>query len=153
SYQLVREYKVEGDRVRFYSIERSDWEEVPKELVDLGRTEKEFKERQAQIEKKAKVFSEEEKAPRELEKEVLRIPQSPGVYWLEGEQAKPLKAAESTVRTSKGRSVLSRVAPIPVVSGKATLEIANPHSLNVFANPEQEFYLQLSDPERFGIVR
>src|ERR1035437_6147260 len=28
-YQLVREYRVEGDRVKFYSVERSEWEEVP----------------------------------------------------------------------------------------------------------------------------
>jgi hypothetical protein len=29
SFHLVREYKVEGDRVNYYSVERSDWEEVP----------------------------------------------------------------------------------------------------------------------------
>src|SRR5204863_8122627 len=148
SYQVVREYKVEGDRVRFYSIERSGWEEIPKELVDLARTEKEFKTRQADLEKDAKVFAEEEKAARELEKEVMRIPQNPGVYWLEGDQAKLIHAAESTLHTSKGRSVLGKLSPIPVVSGRSTLEIANPHSLNVFTNPEQEFYIQLSDVER-----
>jgi hypothetical protein len=153
SYQLVREYKIEGDRVKFYSIERSGWEEVPKELVDLTRTEKEFKERQAQLEKEAKVFGEEEKVARELEKEVMRIPQNPGVYWVEGEKANKLKAAESTVKTSKGRSILSRVTPVPVVSGKGTVEIQGAHSLNIFTNPEQEFYIQLSDPERFGIIR
>src|ERR1700691_2345296 len=29
SFQLVREYNVEGDRVRYYSIEQSQWEEIP----------------------------------------------------------------------------------------------------------------------------
>lgn len=153
SYQIVREFKVEGDRVRFYSVERSGWEEVPKELVDLARTEKESKERQAAFEKEARVFAQEEKAARDLEKEVMRIPQNPGVYYLEGEQAKAIRAAESSVRTNKGRSVLSRVSPIPVVSGKATVEIQNPHSLNILMNPEQEFYIQLAQAERFGIIR
>jgi hypothetical protein len=153
SYQLVREYKVEGDRVRFYSIERGGWEEIPKELIDLARTEKEFKARQTELEKEAKVFEAEEKVAREMEKEVMRIPQNPGVYWIEGDQAKILHAAESTVHTSKGRSVLSKIAPIPVVSGKATLEIPNAHSLNIFTNPEQEFYIQLSQTERFGILK
>jgi hypothetical protein len=153
SYQLVREYKIDGDRVRFYSIERGDWEEIPKELVDLTRTEKEFKQRQAEFEKSAKVFAEEEKAARDLEKEVMRIPQNPGVYWVEGEQAKSLKQSESSVHTNKGRSVLSRISPIPMVTGRATVEIPNAHSLQIFTNPEPEFYIQLAQAERFGIVR
>ena len=153
TYQIVREYKLEGDRVRYYSIERSDWEEIPKELVDLKRTETESKQRQDQIEREAKIFSDEEKVARALEKEVMRIPQNPGVYWLEGEQTKSLKAAESTIHTNKGRSVLKVLSPIPVVSGRATLEIANPHSEHIITNPEQEFYIQLSETERFGIIR
>jgi len=153
SYQLVREYKVQGDRVRFYSIERSDWEEVPKDLVDLKRTETESAARQAEIEKEAKILSEEEKAERALQAEVLKIPQDPGVYWLEGEQLHVLKAAESSVRTNKGRQWLKILTPMPVVSGKGTLEIQNPHSQNIITNPEQEFYIQLSETERFGIAR
>jgi hypothetical protein len=153
SFQVVREYKVEGERVKFYSIERSEWEEIPKELVDLTRTEKEFNARQAELARENKVFAEEEKVARELEKEVMRIPQTPGVYWIEGDQAKILHAAESTVHTNKGRSVLSKLSPVPMVSGKATLEIPNAHSLNIFTNPEQEFYIQLSQTERFGIVK
>jgi hypothetical protein len=153
SYQLVREYKVENDRVRFYSIERSDWEEIPKELVDLKRTDTEAKQRQAEIDKEAKVFSEEEKAARDQEREVMRIPQNPGVYWLEGSETKSLKLAESTVHTDKGRSILKVLSPLPVISGRATVEINNPHSEHVFTNPEQELYLQLSETERFAILR
>ena len=38
NFHLVREYKVERDRVHFYSVERSQWEDIPLELVDLKRT-------------------------------------------------------------------------------------------------------------------
>src|ERR1700683_4986259 len=40
TFQLVREYHVEGDRVRYYSIEQSQWDEMPESLVDWDATKK-----------------------------------------------------------------------------------------------------------------
>jgi len=153
SYQLAREYKVESDRVRYYSIERSDWEEIPLNMVDLKRTESEAAAHEEEIQKDAKDLSEEETARREMEKEVHRIPQDPGVYWLDGDKAKVMTTSEASVKTNKGRSILKAISPVPVVSGKGTLEIAGAHSEHVFHNGDQEFYIQLSQPERFGIAR
>jgi hypothetical protein len=153
SYHVVREYQVQPDRVHFYSVERSDWEDLPLDLVDIKRTEAEAAARQTKLAEDAKIMADEEKAERELEKEKRRIPQDPGVYWLLGTEVQVMKAAESTVHTNKGRSVLKRLSPIPMVSGKATLELQGAHSLNVFDNPEQEFYIQLTEPERFGIAK
>ncbi len=153
SHHVIREYQVQPDRVHFYSVERSDWEDVPLELVDLKRTQTEAAARQAQLTEDAKMLAAEEKSDRELEKEKRRIPQDPGVYWMLGAEVQVMKAAESTVHNNKGRSILKRLAPIPIVSGKATLELQGAHSLNVFTDPEQEFYIQLTEPERFGIAR
>ena len=153
SYHIVREYQVLSDRVHFYSVERSDWEDVPLELVDVKRTQSEAAERQEKLDEDAKAMAAEEKAERDLEKEKRRIPQDPGVYWLLGQEVQVMKPAESSIHTNKGRAVLKKLAPIPVVSGKATLEIQGAHSLNVFTDPEQEFYIQLSEPERFGIAK
>ena len=155
SFHVVREYQVESDRVRFYSVERSQWEEMPLDLVDLKRTQTEAAERQSSLDKETKLVEEEEKVEKQTKREVSRIPQDPGVYWLESpdaKEAKVLKEAESTVHTKKGRSVLQKLAPIPLVSGKATVELAGAHSANVFTNPQQEFYIQLSEVERFGIA-
>lgn len=153
SYQIVREYEVQQDRIRFYSVERSDWEEMPLNMVDLKRTEAEDSARKAEIEKDSKIMATEDAAVRAMEKEVSRIPQAPGVYWVEGGQTKAIKAAMSSVHSNKRREVLKMLSPIPAISGKATLEIDGPHSANVFQNPEQEFYIQLSDPERFGVAK
>ena len=49
SYHVVREYEVQGDRVHYYSVERSDWEDIPLPLVDLKRTEGEVAERKAAL--------------------------------------------------------------------------------------------------------
>lgn len=40
SYQLAREYHIEGDRVIYFSIERSEQEELPCDLVDWPATER-----------------------------------------------------------------------------------------------------------------
>jgi hypothetical protein len=153
SYQIVREYKVQSDRVRFFTVERGEWEEIPLDLVDLKRTEAEATQREAQFEKDSKDLAEEEKAEHEFEKERRRIPQDPGVYWIDGNKTNIMKAAESAVHTNKGRAVLAKMSPVPMVSGKATLELQGAHSAAVFTNPEQEFYIQLSDVERFGLFK
>jgi cell division protein FtsL len=64
TYQLTREYQVLQDRVRYYSTERGDWEEIPLDLVDLDRSKKEAAERQTQVETDAKAQAEEDAAVR-----------------------------------------------------------------------------------------
>lgn len=153
TYNLVREYQVKEDRVRYYSVERSEWEEVPLAMVDLKRTESEAEAHKAELAEEAKSAAEEEAAAREIKHEISRIPIDPGVYWLDGKETKVLPQASSVVHTDKRREVLKALSPIPMVTGKATLELDGTHSANVFTDPEQEFYIQLSETERFGIVK
>jgi hypothetical protein len=151
-YQLVREYQVQSDRIRYYSVERAQWEEIPLDLVDLKRTQAEVSERQETLEKETKIVDEENAAERALQKEVSRIPQDPGVYWLEGGATKVLKAGEVQIHNDKKRMLLQKLTG-PFLSGKSTLEMTGAHSSNVLTEPEQEFYIQLADPEQFGIIK
>src|SRR5690349_21347878 len=124
TYQVVREYAVQEDRVHYYSVERSDWEDIPLSLVDLKRTEGEIAEHKAVLEEESKVIAAEEKVEREQVREASRIPQDPGVYQLiDGKELRILRLAESKYHSNKRRSVLKALSPIPLVSGKGTVEV------------------------------
>src|SRR5665213_595884 len=73
SSQLVREYSVEGDRVKYYSVERSGWEEIPVALIDLKRTEAEMSARKETLQKEEQEATDEKSAAHELRQQVLSI--------------------------------------------------------------------------------
>lgn len=153
TYHLVREYKVEGDRVSYYSTERSDWEQIPLELVDLKRTEKENAERVEREKRHAAEISVEEAVERAAREERERVPVTPGVYLVEGSELRTIPQAESNIQTNKKRSILKVLSPVPVFSGKSTVELDGETSKNAVSRERPEFYVRLSTDERFGIVR
>lgn len=153
-YHVVREYEVLSDRVRYYSLERSEWEEIPLDLVDLAKTKATVAERQAEINADKKAEAEEDAAEKAMRKEVRSVPPDPGLYYLvEGEPMRALKQAELKVVTDKKRQVLKILTPIPILSGKSHLEIDGLKSAFVVKEERPEFYFRLASEERFGLVR
>jgi hypothetical protein len=159
TYQLTREYQVLQDRVRYYSTERGDWEEIPLELVDLDRSKKEAAERQTQLETDARAQAEEDAAVRAARQQVEQIPMENGGYYIKGEQVQQgeqlqaIKVAESKIVNNKKRSVLKMLSPVPLVPGKATVELDGEHAGFRVMGDRPEFYFRLSDYEQFGIVK
>ena len=153
NYHIVREYSVTGDRVRYYSVERSEWEEIPVSLVDLKRTEAELKANQEQLARETAEITAEEKFEREQREERERVPMDPGAYLVEGKELRTIKQAESKLVTDRRRSILKVLAPVPVVSGKATVELDGERSATVITAARPEFYFRLASEERFGMVR
>lgn len=152
-YHVVREYQVLQDRVRYYSAERGDWEEIPLDLVDLKKTEAEQKSRGQAERKQAALDDAEEKFERALAAEVARIPSDPGVYLSQPDRVLTLKQAEAKVNTDKKRSILKAISPVPVFSGKATLELDGDRSAFVVTGDRPTFYFRLGKLERFGLAR
>jgi hypothetical protein len=153
TYQLVREYQVQRDRIHYYSTERGEWEDIPLDLVDLKRTQNEAKSREESEKEEAAVIAAEDKAERIARAEVEKVPVETGAYLVSGNQIKTIPLAESKIVGDRKRTILKVMSPIPIVSGKGTLEVDGPHAKTVVDSDKPEFYLRLGREERFGIIR
>ncbi len=97
SYQAVTKYEVQGDRVRYRSADREEWEEIPKDLIDWKATEDFNAGRAAaaaspQAQADEKELDAELKAEEALTPEVapgLRLPDGGGVVLLDAFQNEP----------------------------------------------------------------
>jgi len=139
--------------VRFFSTDRGEWEEIPVDLIDLDKTQKEIKASEEARHEEAATIAAEEKAERDMRHEVERVPIAPGVYMIEDDKLVAIKAGESKVVTNKRRRLLKAISPVPLVPGKATVELDGVHAPAGTSNREPEFYIRLSDEERFAIIR
>lgn len=149
----IREYEVEEGRVRYFSVERAQWEEVPLEIVDLQRTRAHNRTQQAA----AKVRAEEERRERIAERrartELHAVPLDDGVYHIRDGEPVPLEQVFFEVGRSKKRTVLNVIAPVPVMPGKQTLSIKGLSSKTVTTEQKPIFYLRLDRFSRFGLAR
>jgi len=153
SYQLAREYEVKQDRVRYFSTERDEWEEIPLDMIDLARTKKESTDREATIKAEAKAEAEEDAALRAAAKEVDSVPETPGVYYVRGDKLQAVKVAESKIVNDKKRSVLKVLSPVPLIAGKETVELDGDNAAMRVDDTRPEFYFRLSNEERFALVK
>jgi hypothetical protein len=153
TYQLVREYQVLEDRVKYMSAERGEWEEIPLELVDLNRTKKEVSDREETLRKHASEENEEDAAILAHREEIGKIPPDNGVYYIHGTMLDPLKVAEVKVVTDKARAVLKVLSPVPLVTGKSTLEVDGAISQFRVSEDRPQFYFRMSNPENLAIVK
>jgi len=139
SYQLVTKYEVKGDRVRYKSAERDEWEELPSSLVDWPATEKYEKDRTAgPTIPEASALDKETDAEREAEESHLpqvapglRLPEDSGVFLLDNFQGQPqlveLQQSEGDInRNTKGN--IFRGAINPIASAKQTIELDGTHA-------------------------
>jgi hypothetical protein len=152
SYQMARDYQIAGDRVRFLSQERGEWEELPANLVDWDATHKWEKEHADLVEgdsspamKEAEDIDKEESEERSEQSarmptvsEGLELPDEDGVFVLDTYLGTPelveLVPTDLSLQTKarKGVAVLN-----PLATQKASLELEGAHS---------RIHLHVNDP-------
>jgi hypothetical protein len=153
TYHITREYKRDADRIRYYSTERGEWEEIPLELVDLEKTEAQRKSKGDAEKQESRLMDEEDKAERALQKEIASIPMEPGAYFMRGQTVDTLALADYQVITSKKRQALKILSPVPLVPGKAVVVIKGDRAKFTIGDERPEFYFRRDKQERFTIVK
>lgn len=163
SYQLVRDYQIVGDRVRYLSQERGEWEELPASLVDWDATRKWEKEHAELVEedispamKEAERLDQEESQERNDQNarmpkvaDGLELPDEDGVFILDTYQGTPelveliSKDLALNARSRKGIAVLN-----PLATQKASLELEGAHARVHLHVDDPVIYLSLGVDEQ-----
>jgi hypothetical protein len=151
SYQLVSRYEVHGDRVRYYSVEGSQWEEIPASLVDFDATERAKKEETTQQQKElqeAKQLEKErfERPAADAGFEVgagIHLPKEEGVFAFDGTRVIRMVESSAEMVTDKKRAVLAKAVPPPVLKNRslAILDGSNA-AVRIFVD-QPTFFVQL----------
>jgi hypothetical protein len=160
SFQLIREYQREGDRVRYYSAERGEWEEIPAAMVDWDATKKAEVAEKAEEDALAKKVATREQALNV--KTVMDVdaslqvgpgvflPPGEGMFMVSGKSVTPLVQVGTAIKTDKKQFLKQVLSPIPIIPGKQNLEIPGARSKTRVNSGLTEFYLREAppDPER-----
>jgi hypothetical protein len=154
SFQLVREYQVNGDRVRYYSLDTSDWEEIPADLVDWDKTKKvaadEAQEDAAQVaaararEIKQNVGTLDIDASVEAAPGVF-LPPGEGLFAFDGKTVLKLAQAPIDSKLAKKNVVAQIFVPVPIVPTQHNISIHRPHAEYRVNNGQPEFYMRTAD--------
>jgi hypothetical protein len=165
TFQLAREYKRNGERVRYFSAERGDWEELPAAMIDWEATGKAeaaaAKEAEALLQT---VHHQEEEQKTDIPMDVdASLPVAPGIYLpagegmfvVEGKSVTPLEQVGAAIRTDKKQFLKQVLSPVPIVPNKRNVEIAGVKAVRRINSERPEFYLREAppDPDQVSGVR
>ena len=164
TFQMAREYSVEGDRVRYWSVERSDWEEIPASQVDWDATHKgEAQQSSQDAALKARIHQSEVvqrtkdiDVDRSLEiKPGLFLPDDNGFYALAGKLILVMKQSDAALKLSTGREVGRILSNVKLIPEKQTFSIPGPRAKLRLTTAEPEFFMRPSDDRepRFRLLR
>lgn len=165
TFQIAREYKVEGEQVHYWSVERSAWEDIPAALVDWDATHKAEAEAAARdAELKAKIRA-SNLAERTKDVNIdLSLEIKPGIFLPDGvgffafvnnKQLFEMKQSLGESKAAASRQIERIVTGLQVIPSKVTLQIPGEHAALRINSAEPEFYMRPADGRepRFRLFR
>ena len=161
TFQLVREYKVEGDRVRYYSIDSSQWEQIPTAMVDWEATKRvEADEARTDAAFLARVHKQEsarQAVPQDIDASLevapgIFLPPGDLLFVYDGKAVLPLPQAETDSKLSKGHFIEQVMVPIPIIPTRHSISIAGAHAKLRIRESRPEFYMRVSDNRQPELV-
>jgi hypothetical protein len=157
TFQLVRDYQRNGERVRYMSAERGGWEEIPAAMVDWDATAKAAAAEQAEEDALAKKLHAQEQAQKiETVMDVdaslqvapgVFLPPGEGMFLIDGKSVKPLEQVGSQIKTDKKQYLKQVLSPIPIVPSKQNVQIPGTRASIRVTNGQAEFYLREAPPD------
>jgi hypothetical protein len=157
SFQLVRGYSRNGERVRYLSAERGDWEEIPAAMVDWDATARAEAEEHKEEEALAKRVRAQEQAQRieavmdvDASLQVAQgvfLPPGEGMFLIQGKSVTPLEQVGSEVKTDKKQFLKQVLSPIPIVPSKQNVRIPGARAKTRVTAAQLEFYLREAPPD------
>jgi hypothetical protein len=150
---LVREYEVNGERVRYYSSERSQWEEMPTRLIDLEKTQQVVERQNRRLEAMRAESAAERRAERKGRTELHNIPIDDGLYLYQGEQATAVPQDEVIEEQSGKRNFLRVLSPVPLVPGKRKLLVEGKFSNFLIADAVPIFFIRDPQLVHFAVIK
>lgn len=153
SEMLVREYSVNGERVRYYSTERSQWEEIPTRLIDLEKTEQAVARQAQRLESMRAESAAERQAERKARTELHDVPIDDGLYLYQDQTAKLVPQDDVIEEQSGKRKFLRVLAPTPLVPGKRKLLVEGRTSEFVIDHATPIFFVRDTQLTYFAVVK
>lgn len=163
SYQIVRQYQLVGDRVRYLSQERGEWEELPADLIDWEATRKWERDHASPSSadaspamKEAADLDKEEAATRAGQRartpkvaKGLELPDQSGVFVLDTFQGTPELVELPPVDLSLNQKTRKGLGTFnPLAGARANLELDGAHArIHLHVN-DPALYLSLDSDEK-----
>jgi hypothetical protein len=164
TFQLVREYQIQGDRLRYYSLDSSQWEEMPADLVDWDATKKveaEEARRDAAVAAKARAQETARTIPPpdiDASLEVapgIFLPPGNRIFVFDGKTIVPLAQAETSSKLAKGHFLEQVLVPVPIISTRYSVSMQGARAKLRVLTPQPEFYMRTTDARepRMELIR